>query len=60
MLRGDVRWSSMPVIVITSAKNPAKERELLELGASAVMGKPVSPAAVSQLLSTLNLKEGAS
>lgn len=31
------------MIVVTSAGNPAKERELVEVGAVAVILKPISP-----------------
>ena len=34
----------LPVLIITSAGNPAKEQELMEQGALAVLNKPVSPA----------------
>ncbi|MHC4870621.1 MAG: response regulator [Planctomycetota bacterium] len=37
------KLNSTPVIVITSASNPAREKELLGLGAIAVLSKPVSP-----------------
>ncbi|MCF6267157.1 MAG: response regulator [Desulfuromusa sp.] len=33
----------LPIIVITSAGNPAKEAQLLKLGARRVLNKPVSP-----------------
>ena len=33
----------IPVIVVTSAGNPAKEKELVEIGAAAVILKPISP-----------------
>lgn len=42
--------SSTCVIVITSTKNPAKEAELRDLGASSVLDKPVSPASIYQTL----------
>lgn len=58
-VRAEARFNGMPVIVITSAKNPAKERQLLDLGAAAVLGKPISPATVSQMLRTLEAKEKA-
>jgi two-component system chemotaxis response regulator CheY len=48
----DQTLSAVPVVVITSAGNPAKEAELLAQGAFAVLNKPVSPA-------TLNDKLGA-
>ena len=34
----------LPVLVISSLSNPAKENELIELGAFAVLPKPISPA----------------
>jgi two-component system, chemotaxis family, chemotaxis protein CheY len=40
----------LPVLVITSSNNPAKERHLREMGASAVLGKPISPANVAKAL----------
>lgn len=45
--------SSTCVIVITSAKNPAKEAELRDLGASSVLDKPISPACIYQVLRNL-------
>jgi two-component system chemotaxis response regulator CheY len=36
-------FKHIPVIVVTSAGNPAKEKELVELGAAAVILKPISP-----------------
>ncbi len=50
--------SSTPVIVVTSTTNPAQEAELIGLGASAVMGKPVSPAEVYKTLSDVNRGRG--
>lgn len=38
------RLVQLPVLIITSAGNPAKEQELMEQGALAVLNKPVSPA----------------
>jgi len=52
-IRSNQKWQTMPIIVITSAKNPAKEAELLGLGATVVLGKPVSPALISQALKTI-------
>lgn len=43
----------LPVLVITSAGNAAKEAELLKLGAYGVLRKPVSPATLAQKLSPL-------
>lgn len=43
-------FKRVAVFVITSACNPAREKELLEKGAVAVLGKPVSPAVLSRAL----------
>ena len=45
--------AGLPVVVITSAGNPAKETELLAQGAFAVLNKPVSPATLSDKLGAL-------
>jgi two-component system chemotaxis response regulator CheY len=43
----------LPVLVITSAGNPAKEQELKALGAFGVLNKPVSPAVLMDALQSL-------
>lgn len=47
------KLSGLPVLIITSAGNPAKEKELLELGAFAVLNKPVAPAPLLKVLAPL-------
>ena len=47
----------IPVLVITSAGNPAKEAELLELGALGVLAKPISPPKLNSILEPI-LGEG--
>ncbi len=42
-VKASPKLCELPVIVITSAGNPAKEAQLLELGAYRVLNKPVSP-----------------
>jgi two-component system chemotaxis response regulator CheY len=49
--------SSIPVVVVTSTTNPAQEAELIGLGASAVLGKPVSPANVYKIFVGLKGRE---
>ncbi|MCX5876055.1 MAG: response regulator, partial [Deltaproteobacteria bacterium] len=44
------KLSTLPVLVISSAGNPAKEIELKALGAMGVLDKPVSPAKLNTLL----------
>jgi two-component system chemotaxis response regulator CheY len=51
-VKASPRFHDIPVIVITSAHNPAKSEELQKLGAMAVMEKPVSPPALMAVLST--------
>jgi two-component system chemotaxis response regulator CheY len=47
------KLSQIPVLVISSASNPAKEAELLALGAIAILSKPVSPPALMEKLAPL-------
>ena len=49
-IKASPKTTDIPVLVITSVGNPAKEKELLSLGALAVLTKPVTPA---DLLDTL-------
>ncbi len=42
-VKASPKLCDMPIIVITSAGNPAKEAQLLELGAHRVINKPISP-----------------
>jgi two-component system chemotaxis response regulator CheY len=37
------KLNQIPVLVVSSAGNPAKEAELLALGAIAILSKPLSP-----------------
>jgi len=47
------KTTDLPVVVITSVGNPAKEKELLSLGALAVLTKPVTPADLLEKLEHL-------
>ncbi|OFZ80193.1 MAG: hypothetical protein A2583_11320 [Bdellovibrionales bacterium RIFOXYD1_FULL_53_11] len=62
-VKASQKLKHIPVIVVTSAHNPAKEAELVGLGAYRVLGKPVSPAiitaAIELLLSDGTVKGGA-
>ena len=42
-IKGSPKLCEVPVVVITSAGNPAKETQLLKLGARQVINKPISP-----------------
>ncbi len=50
-LKASPKLCEVPVIVITSAGNPAKEAQLLGLGAMRVINKPVSPPLMMEALS---------
>ena len=43
-VKASPKTTHIPVVVITSVANPAKEKELISLGALAVLTKPVTPA----------------
>lgn len=45
-IKGTMLWKSIPVIVITSTSNDVREKALREVGAEAVISKPVNPAAL--------------
>ncbi|MBN2644275.1 MAG: response regulator [Desulfuromonadaceae bacterium] len=47
----------LPVLIITSAGNPAKAEQLLNMGAFAVVNKPVNPALLNDVLAPLLDKE---
>ncbi|APG23697.1 MAG: response regulator [Syntrophotalea acetylenica] len=52
-VKGSPKLNHVPVVVITSAGNPAKEALLSELGAFAVLDKPISPATLLKKLEPL-------
>ena len=54
LIKATPELASIPVIVVTSASNPAREAELIGLGAIAVIGKPVSPASMYKTLAPFN------
>lgn len=51
------RLVDLPVLVVTSAGNPAKEAQLKELGAFAVLNKPIAPAPLLKILGPLLAEE---
>jgi two-component system chemotaxis response regulator CheY len=55
-VKGDVDLADLPVLVITSAGNPAKEKELMTKGALAILNKPISPAVLIEKLKGLTEK----
>ncbi|MCG8606058.1 response regulator [bacterium] len=55
-IKASPKLNSLPVLVISSASNQAKESELLSDGAFAVLSKPVLPASVAKKLQDLDQK----
>ena len=53
-IKASPKLHDLPVLVVSSANNAAKESELLKAGAFAVINKPISPATVAQTLQSLN------
>ncbi len=49
-VKASSRLNPMPVLVISSAINETVEKELVELGALAVVNKPITPTSVSEAL----------
>lgn len=49
-VKSSPKLCAMPIVVITSAGNPAKEARLKELGAYRVINKPVSPPVIMDAL----------
>ena len=49
-VKANPKLSELPILVITSAGNPAKEAELVELGVFGVLSKPVSPQNLLEML----------
>ncbi|MEW6217913.1 MAG: response regulator [Thermodesulfobacteriota bacterium] len=52
-MKANPKLCSVPVLVITSAGNPAKEAELTARGALAVLAKPITPAGLMKALAHL-------
>jgi two-component system chemotaxis response regulator CheY len=49
-VRADDHLFNLPVIVVTSTGNEAKEEELRDEGASKILSKPISPAIIAETL----------
>lgn len=52
-IKGSPTLKELPVLVISSAGNPAKEAELIKLGAMAVLAKPFTPADLYRVLTPI-------
>jgi len=52
-VKSSPRLTNLPVLVITSTSNPTAESELLQMGAFAVLNKPVNPQNLAQVLESM-------
>lgn len=52
-IRKQEQFKTLPVIFVTSVKNLARETKLSLLGAKAILGKPVSPEELGQVLKSI-------
>lgn len=52
-LKASPKLTLLPVIVITSVDNPAKRKELKELGAFDVLNKPIAPAKLMPVINEI-------
>ena len=52
-IKASPRLHNTPVLVITSTTNQKKVKELNEVGALAVLGKPISPSTVASAIAPL-------
>lgn len=57
-VKASPRLTDVPVLIITSTGNPAKEKELLAQGATAVLSKPISPATLMPKIQAIFSMEG--
>lgn len=57
-VKANPKLSELPILVITSAGNPAKEAELIKLGVFGVLSKPVSPPNLLEILTPLMSQPG--
>jgi two-component system chemotaxis response regulator CheY len=52
-MKASPKLNEIPLVILSSAINAAKDRVLLDMGAFAVMSKPISPAKISESMSEL-------
>lgn len=57
-IRAENRWGSIPVVIISSKMTPEKEKDMLALGATATLNKPISPVGIMGLLRQLGWTSG--
>ena len=49
-MNANEQMHDIPVVFVTSTNNPARSKELQDLGAKAVLNKPISPAALAPVM----------
>jgi two-component system chemotaxis response regulator CheY len=52
-MKASPKLNEIPLVILSSAINAAKDRVLLDMGAFAVMSKPISPAKINESMSKL-------
>jgi len=52
-MKASPKLNEIPLVVLSSAVNAAKDRVLIDMGAFAVMSKPISPAKINESMSEL-------
>jgi len=52
-IKSSPKLSELPVLIISSASNDAKQSGLLDMGAFAILGKPVTPANLAKIIERL-------
>ena len=52
-MKASPKRNEIPLVILSSAINAAKDRVLLDMGAFAVMSKPISPAKINESMSEL-------
>ena len=53
-IRKNQHWNHIPFIMVTSSSNEAREKNLRQLGANAVISKPLNPMALSQVWKSIS------
>ena len=52
-MKASPKLNEIPLVILSSAINAAKDKVLLDMGAFAVMSKPISPAKINESMSEL-------
>lgn len=55
-IKANPKFNEIPVVVVSSIGNPAKDRQLAEMGVQAVVKKPVSPAKLAEVFRAMGMQ----